>query len=199
LTPRPAESSAGCSFISPCASQTPIAVGEGAALPDWPDRGRLLGVRRSTNGKQIAGVGRGMFSIRYRGAVLGLAGLVSLASVAAWAGGIDRRLFGAWTAAPADCSKTFRRNGSSYVYRPPIDVFAPAFIIEPERIATPTGECRVANIVKSANSYDFTLDCHDSISYLTQSVQITINSYNEILYSPIGNAVLATKLTRCSL
>jgi hypothetical protein len=140
-----------------------------------------------------------MISIRYRGAVLGLAGLVVLASVAAWADAIDRRLFGAWSATPADCAKTFRRSGSSYAYRPPIDVFAPAFIIEPQRIATPTGECRVAKIAKTTESYEFALDCHDSISYLTQSVQITIQGRNEILYSPTGNAVLATKLTRCSL
>jgi hypothetical protein len=139
-----------------------------------------------------------MINVRYCGAVLGLAGFI-LASVAAWADAIDGRLFGAWTPTPADCSKTFRRSGSSYAYRPPIDTFAPAFIIEPQRIVTPTGECRVANIAKTAASYDFTLDCNDSISYLTQSVQITINSDNEILYSPTGNPVLGTKLTRCSL
>jgi hypothetical protein len=60
-------------------------------------------------------------------------------------------------------------------------------------------ECRVAKIAKTTKSYEFALDCHDSISYLTQSVEITIQGRDEILYSPTSNSVLATKLTRCSL
>ena len=59
---------------------------------------------------------------------------------------LDRRLIGAWTTSKDDCAKTFQRIKGTLSYRPPLDLFAQSFIVSPNRIVAPGGQCSVRKI-----------------------------------------------------
>ena len=47
------------------------------------------------------------------------------------------QLVGAWASSAQDCNRLFQRKGRAIKYRQPIDQFAQAAIVEPQRIRTP--------------------------------------------------------------
>ena len=120
---------------------------------------------------------------------------------AGFAAAIDSRLVGAWTSSAADCQKLFERRGGELAYRQPVDKFAQAFIIEPGQIRLPTGICRVAGVAHDKDGVAVSLDCHDSISFQSETVHFKIHSGAEIVYSPTGgpSPSLDTTYQKCRL
>jgi hypothetical protein len=116
-----------------------------------------------------------------------------------FAAAIDPQLVGAWAGSAADCPKLFARSGGELVYRQPVDRFAEAFIIEPGQVRAPTGACRILSVAHDKNGVAVSLDCHDSISFASQTVHFKIHSGSEILYSPSGDSSLDTTYQKCRL
>ncbi len=106
---------------------------------------------------------------------------------------LDSSIVGAWTTTAADCSRLF----AGRAFRQPVDKFAQAAIIEPQRIITPSSDCRIQSVSHAAGAIKVTADCNDSISYTTQTVQIKVRSGGEIVYSPTGDPALDTTLVKC--
>jgi hypothetical protein len=113
------------------------------------------------------------------------------------AAAIDSRLVGAWAGSAADCQKLFVRSGGALTYRQPVDRFAEAFIIEPSQIRAPTGACRIVGVARDKNGAAVSLDCHDSISFLSETVHFKIRSGAEIVYNPTGDPSLDTTYQKC--
>ncbi len=132
------------------------------------------------------------------GAAFGLLGLVTVWS-AALANSIDARLFGAWTTSQADCKKLFVGGGRGLAYRQPVDKFAQAAIIGPQQIRLPASICRVQRVSHENGVVKIGVECHDSISYTSATVQIRLTPGGEIVYSPTGNSALDTTLIRCRM
>ena len=131
-------------------------------------------------------------------AAIGFLSLIAGASASS-ADSLDPGLAGAWTTSAADCSKLFVRRGRVLAYRLPIDRFAQAAIIEPQSIRAPASTCRVHGVSHANDAIKITAECNDSISYTTQTVQITVKSGSEIVYSPTGDHALDTTLVKCPL
>ena len=141
-------------------------------------------------------------SAHARRAISGFIGVLAaalLGSAGHGAEGIDSRLVGAWTASAADCQKLFERTGGGFTYRQPVDKFAQAFIIEPGQIRSPTGSCRVLGVSHDKDGTAVSMACHDSISFLTQTVHFKVRSGSEIVFSPTGDPSLDTTYERCPL
>ena len=113
------------------------------------------------------------------------------------AASVDSRLIGAWAASASDCPKIFQQSGGAVSYRQPVDKFAQAFIIDGENIRSPTGACRILKISQDKDGTALALDCHDSISYLSQTVHVKIRGNGEIIYSPTGDPSLDTTYLKC--
>ena len=128
---------------------------------------------RAVNGSRVA-----KHPLPVRPVVLGLVSGFAAAALtsAGFADTIDPRLIGAWTASAADCQKFFVRSDGELTYRQPVDQFAQAFIIEPGQIRSPTGACRVVSVGHDKNGMAVSLDCHDSISFQSQTVHFKIHS-----------------------
>lgn len=109
------------------------------------------------------------------------------------------QLTGAWASSRADCDKFFQRRGKALAYRQPVDKFAQAAIVEPQRIRLPSATCRIDRASKDGGALKVSGDCQDSISHTSRTVYIRLKSDNEAAYSPTGDPVLATTLTRCAL
>ena len=127
-----------------------------------------------------------------------IAASMGVAALAAGAGAcradaLDSSIVGAWTTTAADCSRLF----AGRAFRQPVDKFAQAAIIEPQRILTPSSDCRIQSVSHAAGAIKVTADCNDSISYTTQTVQIKVRSGGEIVYSPTGDPALDTTLVKC--
>ena len=139
--------------------------------------------------------------LRVRPVVLGLVSGFAAAALtsAGFADTIDPRLIGGWTASAADCQKFFERRDGALTYRQPVDQFAQAFIIEPGQIRSPTGACRVVSVGHDKNGMAVSLDCHDAISFQSQTVHFKIRNGAEILYSPTGDPSLDTTYQKCRL
>jgi hypothetical protein len=84
-------------------------------------------------------------------------------------------------------------------YRQPVDKFAQAAIVEPQRIRLPSAICQVERASKERGALKVSADCQDSISYTSRTVHIKLKSDTEVSYSPTGDPVLATTLTKCPL
>jgi hypothetical protein len=136
-----------------------------------------------------------------RPVVLGLVSGFAVAALtsAGFADTIDPRLIGGWTASAADCQKFFERTNGELTYRQPVDRFAQAFIIDPGQIRSPTGTCRIVSVGHDKNGTAVSLDCHDSISFQSETVHFKIHSGAEILYSPTGDPSLDTTYQKCRL
>ena len=132
------------------------------------------------------------------GGVIGFLALVAGGS-ASVADSIDASLAGAWTTSQTDCSRLFVRRGGALDYRPPVDKFAQAAIIAPQVIRLPASTCRVHGVSHENGATKISVDCNDSISYTTETVQITVKSGSEIVYSPTGDHALDTTLVKCPL
>jgi hypothetical protein len=129
-----------------------------------------------------------------------VAGVVLMAGLAVCrADQLDSSLTGAWAASAADCARLFQSHGGAPAFRQPVDKFAQAAIIAPQQIVTPSSTCRLRRVSHVNGAIKVDADCNDSISYTTETVQITIRSAGEIVYSPTGDPELATTLIRCRL
>ena len=107
------------------------------------------------------------------------------------------QLTGAWAYSRADCDKLFQRRGKALAYRQPVDKFAQAAIVESQRIRLPSSSCQIDRASSDSGALKVSGDCQDSISYTSRTVYIRLKSDNEVAYSPTGDPVLATTLTRC--
>ena len=109
------------------------------------------------------------------------------------------QLTGAWAYSRADCDKLFQRRGKALAYRQPVDQFARAAIVEPQRIRLPSATCQLEGASQDGGALKVSADCQDSISHTSRTVYIKFKSDNEVTYSPTGDPVLATTLMRCRL
>ncbi len=109
------------------------------------------------------------------------------------------QLVGAWASSAADCDKLFQRRGRALAYRQPVDKFAQAAIVEPQRIRLPSAVCRLETATRKAGALRLSADCQDSISYTSRTVYIKLRSDTELFYSPTGDPVLATTLMKCAM
>ena len=107
------------------------------------------------------------------------------------------QLTGAWAYSRADCDKLFQRRGKTVAFRQPVDKFAQAAIVEPQRIRLPSATCQIDRASSDSGALKVSGDCQDSISYTSRTVYIRLKSGNEVAYSANGDPVLATTLTRC--
>jgi hypothetical protein len=107
------------------------------------------------------------------------------------------QLTGAWAYSRADCDKLFQRRGKALAFRQPIDKFAQAAIVEPQRIRLPSATCQIDRAFNDSGALKVSGDCRDSISYTSRTVYIKLKSDNEVAYSPNGDSVVATTLMRC--
>jgi HlyD family secretion protein len=109
------------------------------------------------------------------------------------------QLTGAWAYSVADCGKLFQRRGKALTFRQPVDQFAQAAIVEPQRIRLPSATCQLERASQEGGALKVSADCQDSISFSSRTVFIKLKSENEVTYSPTGDPVLATTLMRCQL
>ena len=112
---------------------------------------------------------------------------------------LDTSLIGAWAASAADCARLFQPRGGAPPFRQPVDKFAQAAIITPHQIVTPSSTCWLRRVSHGNGVIKVDADCNDSISYTTETAQITIRSAGEIVYSSTGDTALDTTLIRCRL
>ena len=108
-------------------------------------------------------------------------------------------MIGAWTTSASDCARIFERRGGVLAYREPVDKFAQAKIIEPEQILSPANACRILDVAHLKDSISLDLDCRDSVSFLSQTVEIRVRSTTEIVFSPTGDRALDTTYVKCQL
>jgi hypothetical protein len=132
------------------------------------------------------------------GGAIGVLGLVAGAA-SSLADSIDARLFGAWTTSQADCKRLFIRSGGALAYRQPVDKFAQAAIIGPQQIRLPASVCQVRTASHEKGVVKLGVECNDSISYTSQTVQIKVTANGEIVYSPTGDPALDTTLIKCGM
>lgn len=109
------------------------------------------------------------------------------------------QLVGAWAPSAADCGRLFQRRGKALAYRQPVDKFAQAAIVEPQRIRLPSAVCRLETATREAGALRLSADCQDSVSYTSRTVYIKLKSDTEVFYSATGDPVLATTLMKCPL
>jgi biotin carboxyl carrier protein len=109
------------------------------------------------------------------------------------------RLVGAWAPSVQDCNRVFQRKGRALTYRQPIDQFAQAAIVEPQRIRLPSATCQLESAASDGGSLKLIAECADIISYTSRTVYVKLRSNDELVYSPTGDPVLATNLRKCPL
>ena len=132
------------------------------------------------------------------GGAIGLLGLVAGAA-SSLADAMNSRLFGAWTTSQADCKRLFVRSGGALAYRQPVDKFAQAAIIGPGQIRLPASVCQVRTVSHEKGTVKLGVECNDSISYTSETVQIKVTATGEIVYSPTGDPALDTTLIKCGM
>jgi hypothetical protein len=109
------------------------------------------------------------------------------------------QLVGAWAPSAQDCNRLFQRKGRAIKYRQPIDQFAQAAIVEPQRIRTPSATCQLDSAVSDGGSLKLIAECAGIVSYTSRTVYVKLRSNDELVYSPTGDPVLATNLRKCPL
>jgi len=109
------------------------------------------------------------------------------------------QLVGAWAPSVQDCNRLFQRKGRAIKYRQPIDQFAQAAIVEPQRIRTPSATCQLDSAVSDGGSLKLIAECAGIVSYTSRTVYVKLRSNDELVYSPTGDPVLATNLRKCPL
>ena len=109
------------------------------------------------------------------------------------------QLVGAWASSAQDCNRLFQRKGRAIKYRQPIDQFAQAAIVEPQRIRTPSATCQLDSAVSDSGSLKLIAECADIVSYTSRTVYVKLRSNDELVYSPTGDPILATSLRKCPL
>src|SRR5271165_4762377 len=132
------------------------------------------------------------------GAAIGLFALI-VGSGVCFADTLESGLIGAWTASAPDCPKIFERRGGALAYRQPVDKFAQAAIIEPQQLLLPSATCQVQGVSHEKGAIKVNVECSDTISYTSATVQIQVKSGGEIVYSPTGEMSLDTTFVKCHL
>jgi hypothetical protein len=112
---------------------------------------------------------------------------------------LDRRLIGAWTTSKDACAKTFQRSKGTLSYRPPVDLFAKAFIVQPSRIVTATAQCSVRKVSNAKDGATLDLYCNNSISFSHLTVRMKILSDTELLYRSGASTSLEIPYDKCWL
>ena len=107
------------------------------------------------------------------------------------------QLTGAWAYSRADCDKLFQRRGKALAYRQPVDKFAQAAIVEPQRM--PSATCQIDRASNDSGALKVSGDCQDSVSYTSRTVYVKLRSNNQLAYSPTGDGLVETTLMRCPL
>jgi hypothetical protein len=110
-----------------------------------------------------------------------------------------KQLTGAWAPPAADCNKIFQRKGRALIYRQPADPFLKAVIVEPQRIRLPSATCELDSAVRDGGSLKLIAECASAISYTSRTVYVKLKSNDELVYSPTGDPVFATNLTKCPI
>jgi pyruvate/2-oxoglutarate dehydrogenase complex dihydrolipoamide acyltransferase (E2) component len=110
-----------------------------------------------------------------------------------------KQLTGAWAPPAADCNKIFQRKGRALIYRQPADPFLKAVIVEPQRIRLPSATCELDSAVRDGGSLKLIAECASAISYTSRTVYVKLKSNDELVYSPTGDPVFATDLTKCPI
>jgi pyruvate/2-oxoglutarate dehydrogenase complex dihydrolipoamide acyltransferase (E2) component len=108
-------------------------------------------------------------------------------------------LIGAWAPSAQDCNRLFQRKGRALTYRQPVDQFAQAAIVERQRIRLPSATCQLDSAASDGGSLKLIAECADTISYTSRTVYVKLRSKDELVYSPTGDPVLATRLRKCPL
>jgi biotin carboxyl carrier protein len=96
-------------------------------------------------------------------------GPVEQAPVAEFAPDSVTQLAGAWAPSTADCNRLFQRKGRALTYRQPIDQFAQAAIVEPQRIRLPSATCQLNSAANDGGSLKLIAECADIISYTSRT------------------------------
>jgi HlyD family secretion protein len=109
------------------------------------------------------------------------------------------QLMGAWAPSVADCDRLFQKRGRALAFRQPVDKFAQAAIVEPQRVRLPSAVCEIDRAAQEGGALKVSADCQDSISYTSRTVYIKLRSDTEVFFSPTGDPVLATTLMKCPL
>ena len=109
------------------------------------------------------------------------------------------QLVGAWAASAEDCNKLFQRKGRALTYRQPVNQFAQAAIVEPQRIRLPYRHVPARQRGRDGGSLKLIAECADVISYTSRTVYVKLRSNDELVYSPTGDPALATNLRKCPL
>jgi hypothetical protein len=112
---------------------------------------------------------------------------------------LDRRLIGAWTTSKENCAKTFQRSKGALSYRPPLDLFAQAFIVQPSRITTATAQCSVRKVTNTKDGATLDLYCNNSIGFSHLTVRMKVLSDTELLYRSGTSTSLEIPYDKCSL
>jgi hypothetical protein len=76
-------------------------------------------------------------------------------------------LQGAWLGQESGCETTFVFRGKKPTFRRPVDAFAPAFIVNGDKVTTPLASCRIQKLEKRQNGTRVTLSCANSLSAST--------------------------------
>jgi HlyD family secretion protein len=109
------------------------------------------------------------------------------------------QLVGAWARSAAECNDVFQRRGRAIAYRQPVDQFAQAAIVEPQRIRLPSATCQLERASHEEGALKLSADCQDAISFTARTIWIKLKSGSELVYTPNGDTALNTTLTKCPL
>ena len=112
---------------------------------------------------------------------------------------IDAGLIGAWATSTSDCARIFQKRNGVISYRQPVDKFAQAAIIGPQRILGPASDCRILSVAHVKGALSLDVECKDSVSYTSLTAGIKILSATEIVYSPTPDQTLDTTFVKCAL
>ena len=130
-------------------------------------------------------------------AVAAMAILLTSGAAPVVAASLDGRLLGAWVSSGSDCKKVFVNKAGHSIFREPVDQFVRAFLIQPGRIVTSGGACRITSVAQAGDVSTVKADCHNTISYAHLTVRFTINSDAEMQYEPDGNPMLVSNYQKC--
>lgn len=71
---------------------------------------------------------------------------------------------GAWLAGEPDCATVFSSSGKGIMFKKPVNLFVPAFIISGNRLRTPQASCRIASVRPNGDRQLMILDCANSVA-----------------------------------
>jgi hypothetical protein len=83
-------------------------------------------------------------------------------SLAASPGQAD--LQGAWVTDGVACSSVFASGKKGPRFKSPVDVFAPAFIIDGKTLRTPSANCRIGGVSADGERSKLSLSCTNTVS-----------------------------------